>query len=306
MLISYALLIFALTSAVLAPTPPPQQPLFGLAWQTLQGNDLLEDGPDCPVHCWYRLKIAEPGVKPIWPDDANLDDFMCFDDPVSRVTYLKLQRVEKNDQFHLHTYKAMRKSGVNDLDIPLDGYWGRGPPTNDLNTSSDGKVRRVITFDEVAEIRTNGRERQVRFLKYEHVAESPAEYYSALTVYELTKEWQVLQGNEDPRLLEAKYPTDPPVLYPWYRLKPGDKPVWPNDENLDQIMEFIPTNGRVERASRLRLRRATTRDQLKLLLRRTGYDRVRGGHLNDPIMPLVGFWGRAKGFNNLPEDLGRN
>jgi hypothetical protein len=92
------------------------------------------------------------------------------------------------------------------------------------------------------------------------------------------------------------------VLYPWYRLKPGDKPVWPNDENLDQIMEFIPTNGRVERASRLRLRRATTRDQLKLLLRRTGYDRVRGGHLNDPIMPLVGFWGRAKGFN-VSDDL---
>ena len=134
----YALLLFALTSSVVAPPPPPQPELaFGLAWQKLQGNDLLEDGPGWPMHCWYRLKLVEPQVKPIWPNDANLDHFMCFDDPVSRVTYLKLERVEKNGQFHLHEYLKIRESGVNDLSIPLEGYWGRGPPTDKLNVSDD-------------------------------------------------------------------------------------------------------------------------------------------------------------------------
>ncbi|KAF8731577.1 hypothetical protein AX14_004684 [Amanita brunnescens Koide BX004] len=297
----YALLLFALTSSVVAPPPPPQPELaFGLAWQKLQGNDLLEDGPGWPMHCWYRLKLVEPQVKPIWPNDANLDHFMCFDDPVSRVTYLKLERVEKNGQFHLHEYLKIRESGVNDLSIPLEGYWGRGPPTDKLNAFSDGTVRPVITFDEAIEIRliwNNKRqlEREVRFLRYEDVM--VVDFYSAaLTVYELTKGWQVLQDNEDPRLLEIS-----PNPYRWYRLKSvvdEGYPTWPEDAGLERVIQLRIENHRVSGLSLHQLRRVATADGRELhLVTNAGYEFVRTCHFNDMNMVLDGFWGRANKLN---------
>ena len=56
---------------------------------------------------------------------------MCFDDPVSSVAYRKLRRVEQSGQLHLDEgYSEVGNNAVNNLHIPLDGYWGRGPPAN--------------------------------------------------------------------------------------------------------------------------------------------------------------------------------
>jgi hypothetical protein len=154
MLISYALLIFTITSSVVAPSPPPpslpQQafgwPLQPYTWKALQGNSHLrllevhDPANSSWIYRWYRLKIFKPGLRPIWPDDADLDQVMQFtaiDSAVSRVTYLKLKRIEKNDQYELDLhggYLEIGNGNVNDPNIPLEGYWGRA---YELNVSND-------------------------------------------------------------------------------------------------------------------------------------------------------------------------
>ena len=140
MLVTYALLIFALTSSVVA--LPPHQP-FGTAWQTLQGHTDIRlfdvPYPEEPslIYRWYRLKI---GDVPTWPEDAVLEQVMQFaatDHRVSRVTYLKLKRAVENDghEFHLQGgYEEISSGDVNDPKIPLEGYWGRA---DKLDVSND-------------------------------------------------------------------------------------------------------------------------------------------------------------------------
>ncbi|KAF8666323.1 hypothetical protein AX14_006488 [Amanita brunnescens Koide BX004] len=113
--------------------------------------------------------------------------------------------------------------------------------------------------------------------------------------------WQTLQGNTDPRLRDVEDPNG--VVYRWYQLQ-EDKPTWPEDAKLDRFMEFIPVDGRVERVACFKFQRITTPDQLKIHVRRTGYDSVRRNSVNDPLIALAGYWGRAKGLNNLPEGYG--
>ena len=114
----------------------------------------------------------------------------------------------------------------------------------------------------------------------------------------------MLEGKEDPRLREVADPDDSSVVYRWYRLKRAGvgKPTWPEDADLDRVIQFMSTDHNVERVLHLKLRRVTTPDQRKIYLRRMGYDIVRRGRLNDRYIPLVGFWGRAKGFN-VSDDL---
>ena len=205
MLIFHPLLIFALTSSVVA--LPPHQP-FSTAWQTLQGHTDIRlfdvPNPEEPslIYRWYRLKI---GDVPTWPEDAVLEQVMQFaatDHRVSRVTYLKLKRVVENDghEFHLQGgYEEISSGDVNDPKIPLEGFWGRADKldvSNDffwkpsvveprLQTLTTGKARRAIIYDEVIKVRTIEGVRQIQFLEYDKV---PCEHcYPALTVYELTK-----------------------------------------------------------------------------------------------------------------------
>jgi hypothetical protein len=93
------------------------------------------------------------------------------------------------------------------------------------------------------------------------------------------------------------------VVYYWHRLKdvvhPVDEPTWSRDRLLDDVMKFVPTNGRIETVSYLKLQRVETPDQHEIHLR-DGYETRITNHLNDRYIPLVGFWGRAnsaKGFN---------
>ena len=115
--------------------------------------------------------------------------------------------------------------------------------------------------------------------------------------------WQTLQGNTDPRLRDVEDPNG--VVYRWYQLQ-EDKPTWPKDAKLDRFMEFIPVDGRVERVACFKFQRITTPDQLKIHVCRTGYDLVRKNRVNDPLIALAGYWGRAKGLNvsdNLVEAI---
>ena len=87
------------------------------------------------------------------------------------------------------------------------------------------------------------------------------------------------------------------MTYHWHRLAAGvGKPTWPRDKDLDRVIQFIPTDRGVEKVVYLKLQRDKTRDRNKIYLRRTGYEVMRKGRVNDRSIPLAGFWGRAKGF----------
>lgn len=89
--ISYSLLVFALTSFVVAgstpgstssePDPKLRWPQFYAQeeWQALVLNNnpyLIEDWNE---KYWYRLKpIKKKDEKPLWPDDRDLEDIMQF------------------------------------------------------------------------------------------------------------------------------------------------------------------------------------------------------------------------------------
>lgn len=108
--------------------------------------------------------------------------------------------------------------------------------------------------------------------------------------------WKLLRGNTDQRLLKKTGPNN--CVYRWYRLKrvnkPKDVPSWPQDKNLDQVMQFTPTNDGIDVAY-LHLRRDP---DLRLLQRPTNYfSLTKGPALERKIIRLVGFWGRASKLN---------
>ena len=222
MLISYALLIFALTFPVVA--PPPQQ-ASGLklmsGWAALDGNRdsrlVNVKGPNDVVYRWYRLKTPEEisnseksGDRSPWPRNRQFDDAMELipvKGRIRRVSYLKLQRVVRGHRYHLlRDHPQMVTTGiVYNQRIPLVGFWGRAAGFNvsdDLETICNcasrsplqpevpaGSAGPAVLFDEVIEIKQarSGKmstlKRQIRFLDHqEHAA-----YLPALTVYELTK-----------------------------------------------------------------------------------------------------------------------
>ncbi|KAF8687519.1 hypothetical protein AX14_003691 [Amanita brunnescens Koide BX004] len=313
MLISYALLIFALTFPVVA--PPPQQ-ASGLklmsGWAALDGNRdsrlVNVKGPNDVVYRWYRLKTPEEisnseksGDRSPWPRNRQFDDAMELipvKGRIRRVSYLKLQRVVRGHRYHLlRDHPQMVTTGiVYNQRIPLVGFWGRAAGFNpEVPAGSAGPA---VLFDEVIEIKQviSGKmstlKRQIRFLDHqEHAA-----YLPALTVYELTKEWAALQGSEDPRLLEV-----PPDLYHWFRIKlvvAQDYPTWPEDVNLDQVIQLRIEDGRIDGLSLLKLRRVAAPDEHSIhLISNAGYEDGRVSHFNDMAMRLDGFWARANKLN---------
>ncbi|KAF8699737.1 hypothetical protein AX14_000910 [Amanita brunnescens Koide BX004] len=201
MLISYALLIFALTSSVVAPPPPPPPPPQQASssepgwWQILQNNAdprLLEvKGPDDVIYRWHRLKtVVHREDYPAWPEDEGLDDVMEFipaDNRIESVSYLKLRRVTQDQHYHLQRdkgYDKLRTSHLNDPDIPLVGHWGRAGGFNDAASPL------AVPYDKVIEIKESrsGKEleRKIHFLEREEIT-SHATFFPALMVYELTK-----------------------------------------------------------------------------------------------------------------------
>ena len=111
----------------------------------------------------------------------------------------------------------------------------------------------------------------------------------------------MLQGNTDPRLLELRGPNG--RLYRWYRLKeikePKDTPTWPRDMDLERVMELksIRINGGIESIKSLKLRRdlkiEDDQHQLHLLASKYSPQTDSSVSVNDPKIPLEGFWGRA-------------
>lgn len=125
----------------------------------------------------------------------------------------------------------------------------------------------------------------------------------ALLIFALTSsvvafEWQILQGNPDKRLPEAK---EGGRVYRWYRLKElknGHEiyPAWPEDRKLDHVIKFVGTNG-IESVSYYKLRRNVENHDL-LRNEKTSYGlRRKGARLDDERIPLEGFWGRARGLD---------
>ena len=114
----------------------------------------------------------------------------------------------------------------------------------------------------------------------------------------------MLQGNEDPRLLEAAGSNK--QLYRWYGLKivnePGDTPTWSRDSMvLELVMQFGPIiiHGGVQDVYSFKLRRFLD-DQRRLHLYYINkYSPQTEGFVsvNTPNIPLEGFWGRASKVN---------
>jgi hypothetical protein len=146
MLISYALLIFALCSSVVAPSPPParrlQEEASGLrpGWEVLEGNkDLRLINPDPElVYRWYKLKYMETKTDyPTWSKNKNLDQAIQFINitdggGVEQVSIFRLHRqlYQRINEYEYHqTRYAFKKTGrkprpLDDL-INLKGFWGR-------------------------------------------------------------------------------------------------------------------------------------------------------------------------------------
>ena len=327
MLISYALLIFALTASVaaLSPSPESAQPQQAFAskpvlWETLEGNTdqrLVKDkDPTDPqnrrVYRWYRLKIVNTLEDyPTWPEDDKLDDVMRFPPTkhgIKIVSYLRLNRDRNHDRQSGTIYIARRKGAFLDhAIIPLVGYWGRASELNvsdlfletscasrsSLQDLREGKVSPVVDYDEIMEITNIGGKRCVRFL--EDTEKSLHFFSPALTAYSIQHPWQTLEGNTYlPRLQEGPHPVE------WYRLKmvksiSTDYPIWSRDRNLDDVMKFVPINGRIENVFYFTLPRVT-QDQHHYLLCNTEYSPQTNGPVNDWSIPLEGFWGRANGL----------
>ena len=162
-----------------------------------------------------------------------------------------------------------------------------------LQDLREGKVSPVVDYDEIMEITNIGGKRCVRFL--EDTEKSLHFFSPALTAYSIQHPWQTLEGNTYlPRLQEGPHPVE------WYRLKmvksiSTDYPIWSRDRNLDDVMKFVPINGRIENVFYFTLPRVT-QDQHHYLLCNTEYSPQTNGPVNDWSIPLEGFWGRANGL----------
>ncbi|KAF8731571.1 hypothetical protein AX14_004680 [Amanita brunnescens Koide BX004] len=295
MLIAYALLIFALTSSVVARPSPPQQASVsepGKLWKTLQGAlDLrLVEAKDSEkrFYRWYRLKKI-------------VMRFVPFDGRIKSVYYDRLRRDNDHNLLRSGTKYSPQKSNVpvDSKDIPLVGVWGRASKLEDL---PEGAVGPVVDYDIVMEIKKFGEERKYRFL------EDEAHFSPALTVYSepvpVPDPWQTLEGNTDLALLLEGGPD--PFRY-WYRLKNitygHDYPIWPRDESLDHVMVFIPVDGHVNGVSYLKLHRIEENGQMVLVPKIVDYPEGEEFlHVDDWRVPLEGYWGRGCIFNNLHGD----
>jgi hypothetical protein len=239
MLISYALIIFALAFAVVAP-PPSGSPSD--TWLTLEGNEGNEGNKylaslvtvpetDPPVmYRWYRLKIVAPGEKPIWPRDCNLDHVMQFvsiENLVKKVIYTQLKRIKSGGQVVLTPGLSFPQQkgqmGLNDWHVPLEGFWGRGhrfDVSDDFwkpfvvvpHSSLQPSTGAVVEYDKVIEIQNfgsprGGEQRKIRFLD-EHM--KPHTFSAALTAYTLPQvPSDKLKKNQRPR---DQRPTKPRVI----------------------------------------------------------------------------------------------
>ena len=77
-----------------------------------------------------------------------------------------------------------------------------------------------------------------------------------------------------------------------------DYPTWPEDVNLDQVIQLRIEDGRIDGLSLLKLRRVAAPDEHSIhLISNAGYEDGRVSHFNDMAMRLDGFWARANKLN---------
>ena len=109
----------------------------------LQDNEdprLLEISPN--PYRWYRLKSVVDEGYPTWPEDAGLERVIQLrieNHRVSGLSLHQLRRVATADGRELHLvtnagYEFVRTCHFNDMNMVLDGFWGRA---NKLNVSDD-------------------------------------------------------------------------------------------------------------------------------------------------------------------------
>lgn len=149
MLISYALLIFTLSSSVVAPTPPPVHQSQGdpsvwqPVWKRLEGSKdpcLINPSPwPNLAYRWYKLKPMKTKTDyPTWSENKDLDQVIQFirvtdGGGVEQVSifeiYRQIHQGHGIDQYKYHRTRLISKKVISldaDNQIDLEGFWGRG------------------------------------------------------------------------------------------------------------------------------------------------------------------------------------
>lgn len=182
--------------------------------------------------------------------------------------------------------------------------FGSRAARSSLQDVPEGLVGPVVDPDEIIEIEKSEGKRCVRFL--EDAEKLSRSFSPARTVYSSSRldPWQKLEGNTNlARLVEE----GPHPIRVWYQLKIvkiNECPTWPMDADLDRIMRFISTNGRITSVSYMRLRRVKKGDRLVLAPDDVLYPEGRENlHVNDWAVPLDGLWGRQWAVTDVSDDF---